>query len=171
MSKDGVVSSWGLDTRVEGRNAELAEVAEEESHFEVVAQGGGMLLALGNKLDLKALPGLWEKKVLKLSPLLSRMEHPWPWWSWTGAGKGTCVPQQEGARVAWAEGQPSGGRDQYIHLCVYDSFFLKSAACLRVKCGEGALCRLHTAFGENSSEMHSQSPVSYQHCHGTCTVT
>ena len=43
---------------MEGRNAALAEVAEEESHFEVVAQGGGMLLALGNKLDLKALPGL-----------------------------------------------------------------------------------------------------------------
>lgn len=43
---------------MEGRNAGLAEVAEDESHFEVVAQGGGMLFALGNKLDLKALLGL-----------------------------------------------------------------------------------------------------------------
>lgn len=43
---------------MEGRNAEMAEVAEEKSYFEVVAQGRGMLLALGNTLDLKALPGL-----------------------------------------------------------------------------------------------------------------
>lgn len=55
---DGVVPTRELETRVEGRNAELAEVAEEESPFEVVPEGGGMLLALGNGLDLKALPGL-----------------------------------------------------------------------------------------------------------------
>lgn len=53
-----MVPTRELETRVEGRNAELAEVAEEESPFEVVPEGGGMLLALGNGLDLKALPGL-----------------------------------------------------------------------------------------------------------------
>lgn len=68
---------------MEGKNAELAELGEEESHFEVVAQSEDMLLALRNKLDLKVLSGLGEKKVLKSSLLLSRMERLWPWWSWT----------------------------------------------------------------------------------------
>lgn len=91
-------------------------------------------------------------------------------WAWFHL-KGSEVAKWIYLLLGWLWGCLSVLSSNCMCLWVHDCFSLKSVSCLHKKCGQEALCRLCTAFREKNSEMHSQIPVSWQHCHGTCIIT